>query len=157
MNTLSELKKEGITLFLVGDSLKFKAKRGITPAQRERIRRDREEIIRLIRQEGIPTATDEQTDIFRAVLIQVETGRVASPLWPKVSRYLKRKLPLHLFTALEELAQDQGDTTPREEWQSPYPSRCFDCTRRDGCRRVEKVQWGLLCRHDCRGYEEMKA
>lgn len=108
--------------------------------------------------EAIPTATDEQTDIFRAMLIQIETGRVTPLLWPKVSRYLKRRLPAHLFTALQQLIEDQGDDPPRhtKEWQSPFPSRCFDCTRRDGCRRTERVQWGLLCRHECGGYREVK-
>lgn len=106
--------------------------------------------------EAIPHATSEQTDIFRAMLIQIETGRVTLPLWPRTSRYLKRKLPAHLFTALEELVHDQGDTTPQKEWLSPYPARCLDCGRRDGCRRVEKVQWGLLNRHSCQEIQEVK-
>jgi len=157
MNPLTALRSRGITLFLAGQSLKFKSDRGITPAEKESIRRNREEIIRLIRQEEvIPHATSEQTDIFRAMLIQVETGRVTLPLWPKISRYLKRKLPPHLFSALEELVQDQGDTSPHKEWLSPYPARCFDCTRRDGCQREERGQWGLLNRHECQEYKEVK-
>ena len=204
MNTLSELKKEGITLFLAGDSLRFKAQRGITPAQRERIKRDREEIIRLIRQEetphkcsdcsnftgkwcsdhkeawngralqspdavhscrgfhagqhtpeAIPHVTGEQQELFRSLIVQIETGQLPPPLWPKVYRYLKRRLPLYLFNALEELVQDQGDTTPQKEWLSPYPSRCFDCTRREGCQREERGQWGLLNRHECGEYKPM--
>lgn len=160
MNPLSELKKQGITLFLAGGSLKFKAQRGITPGQRERIKRDREEIIRLIQQEeAIPTATSEQTDLFKAMLIQIETGRVIPPLWPNVSRYLKKRLPQHLFLALQELIEDQGNDPPRhtKEWLSPFPSRCFDCTGREGCQREEREQWGLLCRHECGECREVKA
>lgn len=156
MNPLAALRSRGITLFLAGQSLKFKSDRGITPAEKESIRRNREEIIRLIRQEeATPTATSEQTDIFKAMLLLIETGRVTPLLWPKVSRYLKRRLPLYLFNALEELVQDQGDDPlPQKEWLSPYPARCFDCSRRDGCKRTERVQWGLMCRHGCGEYRE---
>lgn len=106
--------------------------------------------------EAIPEATSAQMDIFRAMLLLIETGRLPFSLWPKVSRYLKRKLPPHLFSALQELVEDQGETpTPQtKEWLSPYPARCLDCSRREGCKRTERVVWGLLCRHDCPEYTE---
>ena len=159
MNPLAALRSRGITLFLDGQSLKFKSVRGITPAEKESIRRNREEIIRLIRQEeAIPTATSEQQDLFRSLIVQIETGRFPSSLWPKVFRYLKRRLPAHLFTALRQLIEDQGDDPPRrtKEWLSPYPARCFDCSRREGCKRTERGQWGLLNHHSCQEYRGVK-
>lgn len=106
--------------------------------------------------EAIPHVTGEQQELFRSLIVQIETGQLPPPLWPKVSRYLKRRLPLYLFNALEELVQDQGGTTPQKEWLSPYPSRCIDCTRREGCQREERGQWGLLNRHSCQEYREVK-
>ena len=90
MNPLAKLRSQGISLFLVGESLKFKAQRGITTQEKESIRKNKEEIIRLLR---------------------------------------------------------------AEDWISPHPCRCVDCSRRGGCTRPEKAQWGLLQRHDCEEYD----
>lgn len=54
MNILTFLRNRGLTLSLAGDSLKFKSAQGITPEQKELLRKNKAEIMRLLREEQNP-------------------------------------------------------------------------------------------------------
>lgn len=77
-------------------------------------------------------------------------------LWPAIRAYCQRELPEKLFQALESEYAGQSEPRYTQEWLSPYPARCVDCSRQEGCKRTERVQWGLLHRHDCERFREVR-
>lgn len=61
-NILTDLRDQGITLSLAGDSLKFKSTQGVTPEQKELLRKNKAEIMRLLREEQMAEATEQKPE-----------------------------------------------------------------------------------------------
>lgn len=179
---LGALKIAGVSLALGADgALEFESDKPLSSDVVERIRKNKESLIALLRAssaaggvgeaagkvsapvagEPIPdelheAISREERDLYLSIKKQIETGRLPAHLWAGVSGYLNRELPSQLFAALEELANSR-DVLPSqlpENGKPSFPSRCSDCSKRFApvCTRAELSTWGLANRHNCPEY-----
>lgn len=94
------------------------------------------------------------------VVPQGVPGRVSTEeIWHKIDLEYSEKQSLDIShdAFLRELRGNHDKYAPlsiQEDWQSPYPARCFDCSQRDRCSRGERCEWGLLCWHECPEYQK---